>query len=199
LRFIEECWVKGEIDDCQCIGEHIALIEGNWQKIVNVLDNIKIDPYFKSFIAQCKNAGMPVYIGSNGIDKVLSHILTREGIEVSGSWAYHLIESDKGWALEFPKDKERGICQVPHSIACKCALLEASRLAKITSDVPYKIVIGDSKSDFCWANKADFVFGKKKLAQYCDEQNIDHLPFSDFSHISEYMTKYEIFDRTASI
>lgn len=197
-KIIEERWVNGEIDDCQCMGEQIALIEGNWQKIVGVLDTIKIDPYFKSFIAQCNEIGLPVYIGSNGIDRVVSYILHKEGIQVNGTWSYHLIESDKGWQLEFPKSETRGFCQVQHSIACKCTLLETDSRALSGRENPYKIVIGDSKSDFCWSHKADFVFGKNKLAQYCRERDIDHLSFTDFSHINEYMTQCEIFTKTAS-
>ncbi len=191
---IEERWVKGEIDDCQCMAQQIALIHGNWQDIVQVLDTIKIDPYFKSFIALCKKASLPIYIGSNGIDRVISHILNRENIQVEGTWSYHLIESGQGWSLQFPQCDGRDFCHVPHSVACKCALLDKHKSAgKIGNVEPYRIVIGDSKSDFCWSNKADLVFGKAKLAGYCVERELNHLPFVDFSQINSELTNSGIF------
>lgn len=179
---IEERWVNGEIDDCQCMAQQIALIDGAWPNIVKVVDNsIAIDPHFKSFMALCNSMNIPVYIGSNGLDRIIKHILNRECIEVEGYWAYRLVEGNKSWSLEFPQGEKRGKCKTPSSIACKCALLEKKR----TDSDPYKIVIGDSKSDFCWSTQADFVFAKTKLAQYCLEQDIDHQTFVDFSHISE--------------
>ncbi len=192
-KVIEEQWVNGKIDDCQCMSEQIALIQGDWKRITGVLDQIKIDPYFKDFVAQCRSHNVPLHIGSNGIDRVLKYILDREHIQVDGIWSYHLIESNNGWALKFPKDKERGICQIAHSIACKCTLLEPAKVSKITDKNAYKIVIGDSKSDFCWSNKADFVFAKKKLAQYCGARDIDYLSFDNFLDINSILANKGIF------
>jgi 2-hydroxy-3-keto-5-methylthiopentenyl-1-phosphate phosphatase len=183
---IEERWLSGDIDDCQCMAQQIALIDGAWANIVKVVDSsIAIDPHFKSFMTLCNDMRIPVYIGSNGLDRIITHILNRESIQVAGYWAYRLVEKHKSWSLEFPQGEKRGKCKTPHSIACKCALLER----KLTDKEPYKIVIGDSKSDFCWSTKADFVFAKSKLAQYCREQDIDHQTFVDFSHISECLAQ----------
>lgn len=177
---IEESWVKGEIDDCQCMAEQIALIRGDWKKITHIMDSIEIDPHFQSFTSFCSEHNIPIYIGSNGLDKVIEYILDRKNISVSGSWAYYLQNNNGNWSLKFPQGEERGSCKVPASIACKCALLEK----KLTQTTPYKIVVGDSKSDFCWAHKADLVLAKPKLAKYCSEQNITHEPFSDFEQIT---------------
>jgi len=201
-KIIEARWVNGEIDDCECMSQQFSLINGNWNNIVAVADTIGIDPYFRAFVAQCQSANIPVYIGSNGADTVMQYILDREQISFDGYWAYRLIESNDKWFLEFPQDEQRGICQAPKSIACKCALVERS-LARWRSNqgnllmkntIPYKIVIGDSRSDFCWTHKADLVFAKGKLAQYCWQQNINCLSFSDFSQINECLKNAQIFD-----
>ena len=164
--------------------------------IVRVSDTIGIDPYFKAFVGQCNNANIPIFIGSNGADRVMKYILDREQINIDGYWAYRLIESGDKWSLEFPLDENRGNCQVPKSIACKCALIESSLAAMkhVSQKNPYKIVIGDSRSDFCWTHKADLVFAKGKLAQYCRQENINNLSFSDFSQINEYLKNARIFD-----
>src|ERR1700678_3886670 len=63
-RVIEQRWENGEIDDCQCMSQQIALIRADWSDITKVLDTIQIDTHFKSFVEQCNQANIPVYIGS---------------------------------------------------------------------------------------------------------------------------------------
>jgi len=183
-KVIEKRWENGEIADCECMSEQISLIRGSWQDITKVLDRIDLDAHFKSFIEQCKKASMPVYIGSNGLDRVIDYFFAREGIKVNGVWAYGLIESSNGWSLEFRSNQPRGICQVPNSIVCKCELLESYPSGAERKN-SYRIVIGDSRSDFCWVHKADFVFAKSKLAQYCAKNNINYASFTDFADISQ--------------
>ncbi len=183
-RDIEKRWEEGEIDDCQCMSRQIALIRGNWQDIVRVLDTIEMDAHFKSFVEQCNQIDIPIYIGSNGLDRVINYFFAREGVKVKDIWSYRLIESNRQWSLEFPADKPRSICQAPNSVACKCALLD-SHLNRVENN--YRIVIGDSRSDFCWVQKADFVFAKSKLAQYCADSDINHARFTDFADISKYL------------
>jgi 2-hydroxy-3-keto-5-methylthiopentenyl-1-phosphate phosphatase len=181
---IEQRWLDGKIDDCECMAQQIALIRGAWKNIAEVIDGgITIDPHFKSFISLCNQQDIPVHIGSSGLDMVIKYILDREGIKVNGFWAYKLIEANNSWSLEFPQTGHRERCRTPNSAACKCTLLDN----KLTHFQPYRIVIGDSKSDFCWSNKADFVFAKAKLAQYCAEENIMHQPFVDFSQINDQL------------
>jgi len=184
-RVIEQRWENGEIDDCQCMSEQISLIHGRWSDITKVLDTIQIDPHFKSFVDQCNRANIPVYIGSNGLDKVIAYFLERENIKVEDIWSYRLIQSNSQWSLAFPEGQARGVCQTPGSVACKCALVEAHR--QESQDI-YRIVVGDSKSDFCWVQKADFVFAKSKLAMYCQEKQIDHLSFTNFADISHSLS-----------
>jgi len=186
---IEQRWLDGEIDDCECMAQQIALIRGDWHKIAGIIDGISIDPHFRSFIDICKKANIPIYIGSNGLDRVIMYILDRENIEVDGYWAYRLLNK-QGWSLEFPMNEKRGDCQAANSIACKCALVEKKALeAQVKQNNLYKIVIGDSRSDFCWAHKADFVFAKSKLAKYCLERNIPHISFSDFSQVNQELER----------
>ena len=108
---IEERWVNGDLDDCECMAQQVSLIRGDWQKITEVIDEIKIDPNFKSFVSLCKKANILVYIGSNGLDRVIEYVLAKENIEIDGYWAYHLLE-ENGWALKFPTNEARAIAKL---------------------------------------------------------------------------------------
>jgi len=183
-RVIEKRWENDEIDDCECMSQQISLIRGDWRDIVRVLDTIEMDAHFKSFVEQCNQACIPIYVGSNGLDRVINYFFAREGIKVKDIWSYRLIESNSQWSLEFPHGQPRGVCQAANSVACKCTLLE-SHLAG--AENTYRVVIGDSRSDFCWVQKADFVFAKSKLAQHCRDKQINHLSFTNFADINRYL------------
>ena len=58
---------------------------------------------------------------------------------------------------------------------CKCAIINNTNKVKIA--------IGDGRSDFCFSGQANLVFAKAKLLNYCQENNIQHYPFSDFNDI----------------
>ena len=61
---------------------------------------------------------------------------------------------------------------------CKC---------KIVSDLKqeYKnvVYIGDGVSDFCVADKADVLYAKSKLLNYCKDKGIECVPYSSFKDI----------------
>jgi 2-hydroxy-3-keto-5-methylthiopentenyl-1-phosphate phosphatase len=192
-RLIEKRWENGEIDDCECMSQQIRLIRGSWSDIVSTLDTIQMDAHFKSFAEKCRQSETPLYVGSNGLDKVISYFFEREGIEVDGLWAYQLTESNGFWSLQFPKDAHRKGCRVAHSIACKCSLLESTLIDNQAGINTYNIVIGDGRSDFCWVNKANFVFAKSKLAQYCLDNQLDHVEFDNFADINQYLNEMNRF------
>ena len=50
-----------------------------------------------------------------------------------------------------------------------------------------QIYIGDGRSDFCVAGRADLVFAKDKLADYCSDKNIPFIAFDDFADLLSRM------------
>jgi 2-hydroxy-3-keto-5-methylthiopentenyl-1-phosphate phosphatase len=114
---------------------------------------------------------------SDGIDRIIEHILEREGVQVDCVWSNRMVEDKSGkFTLEFPNasaDCSLGIC--------KCALLEKAGTA-IT-----RVVIGDSKSDFCWAKVADILFAKKKLIDYCRNEGLAHIEFENFQSVQKVL------------
>lgn len=172
---IEERWVRGEIGSRECMALQVPLIRGGWEGVVSVLDHVKIDPTFPKFANWCRQNGVSLKIVSDGIDRVIHHILKRENIHVDNVWANHLVEAeDKSLQLTFPYAPQVAGCG---SGLCKCRILENG------PSRPLKVVIGDGRSDFCWSAEADLVFAKSKLLSHCKQNNIAYVAYEDFHSV----------------
>ncbi|HEY9791077.1 MAG TPA: MtnX-like HAD-IB family phosphatase [Candidatus Obscuribacterales bacterium] len=172
---IEARWENGEIGSRECMQQQVPLIEGGWPAMLSVLDRVEIDNSFATFVNWCKLRGVKISIVSDGIDRVIQHLLQREKVTVEHIWANHLIEDKQGaLSLELPKAGRRVVCS---SGLCKCQVLDAAGASVL------KVVIGDGRSDFCWARNADLLFAKDKLLKHCQTNNIAHLPFDNFVQI----------------
>jgi len=169
---IEDRWVKGEIGSRECMALQVPLIRGGWKAILEVLNEVKIDPSFPKFASWCKQNGIALKVVSDGIDRVIHHILKREGIYVTNVWANHLVEDEQeNLSLTFPHAPVVLACG---SGLCKCKILENGPKRTM------KVVIGDGRSDFCWSNDADLVFAKDKLLAYCKQMGINSVAYEDF-------------------
>ena len=171
---VEERWVRGEIGSRECMLRQVELMHGGWQAIERELASVQLEPTFAPFAAWCRENGIPLYIVSDGLDRVIHFLLEREGIEVEAVWANCLKERAESLTLDYSAVPLFGACQ---SGICKCGVID-----RVRGDA-FSVIIGDGLSDRCWSPHADLVFAKDKLLTYCREQLIDHLPFRDFRSV----------------
>lgn len=172
---IEERWIRGEIGSRECMKQQVPLIRGGWKAVERVLDNVSIDPTFPKFASWCRKNGVSLKVVSDGIDKVIHHILKREKIHVDNVWANHLFENADGQLeLSFPHAPQIAGCG---SGLCKCKILSSGSSRYV------KAIIGDGRSDFCWSADADLVFAKKSLAKHCRETGVKFSYYEDFTSI----------------
>lgn len=178
---IEARWVRGEIGSRECMALQVPLLRGGWQAVLKELDSVKVDPSFARFARWCRQNGVPLRIVSDGMDKVIHYILKREGIQVDGVFANHLVEDADGTLrLVFPHAPQRVNCGAG---VCKCQILEAGRNRSM------KAVIGDGRSDFCWSEEADLLFAKSKLLEHCKSIGKPCVAYTDFDVISRVLTE----------
>lgn len=172
---IEQLWLDGKIGSAECMSRQIPLLKGSWTAISKVLDSLEIDPFFKSFVDWCNQRNFQITVVSDGMDRVIRYFLQRHNIVVDNIIANRLIEDSQGSFQLLPADRARTPgCQ---SGVCKC--LVAQQVSSLTT----KVIIGDSKSDFCWAKEGDVLFAKKKLLQFCQQEQIPHFAYSNFADI----------------
>jgi 2,3-diketo-5-methylthio-1-phosphopentane phosphatase len=172
-QVIEDSWVKGEIGSRECLDKQIRLIRGGWPAMKKVLDEkAVVTPGFVEFARWCKESNVPLVIVSDGIDKVIDYIFSKAGVRPDAIFSNRLLEhADGSVEMTFPFGADAcggGVC--------KCNVYAGSA-AKLS------IVIGDGKSDFCWARKADLVFAKKSLEKFCQKENLNYHSFDNFNDI----------------
>lgn len=183
-REIEDQWAAGNISTRECMAKQIQLIQGGWEEMNAVLKEASIDPTFESFTSWCRDQGIKLHVVSDGLDYVIKHLLGREHIKVDTIIANELILDDTGkffiniFHPAGPRVERRHGCG---GCVCKCSVLETLAPRKHT------VVIGDGRSDFCWAPKADTLFVKNKLHTYAEQQRIPHVPFQSFTDIQNYL------------
>ena len=70
--------------------------------------------------------------------------------------------------------------------AATAKLCRATASAAFTDGEPrqLRIVVGDGRSDFCVAGRADLVLAKGALLDHCRAANMPHLAFADFDEAS---------------
>jgi 2,3-diketo-5-methylthio-1-phosphopentane phosphatase len=143
------------------------------------LDHVRIDPDFAAFARDASAAGIGLQIISDGLDYAIRAILARHHLQDIPVHANRLVaDGERRWRLEFPyadPDCRSG------SGMCKCA-----KLAKARVRAPRVLLIGDGVSDYCAAERADFVFAKHRLLEHCRAAGIPHVPivgFADALHL----------------
>jgi 2,3-diketo-5-methylthio-1-phosphopentane phosphatase len=184
---VEAEWEAGKIGSRECMAQQVALVKGGWKAMQRVLESVELESSFKPFVAWCRKQGVPLRIVSDGLDQVIYYLLNREGIKVDFIFANRLVESQDGkFSLLFPYSASEAICS---SGVCKCKLLNDTGVHTNLSN-PVKIVVGDGRSDFCWASAADLVFAKSKLLTHCKENKLPYVALKDFNGITSYIEEH---------
>ncbi|MBP7861313.1 MtnX-like HAD-IB family phosphatase [bacterium] len=162
---IEALWVAGKINGRECMSRQIPLIRGGWDAIEKVLATVELDKGFGAFVAWCRFRHIPFSIVSDGLDIVINTLLKRENVRVDKIWSNRLIENEFGsLRIEFPERAHRVVCQTGR---CKCQVLDMAPKGDL------KVVIGDGRSDYCWAQNADVLFAKDSLSRHCKSEGIN--------------------------
>lgn len=177
---IEEQWKAGLIGSRECMIRQVDLVRATPEEIDRFIENIEIDPGFANFVNLCSSLGHAVTVVSDGLDRTIGTVLKRSGIDVPFranrlSWA-----GGKRWRLKFPH--ARSDCATLAG-NCKCQFAEAERASP-------RIVVGDGRSDYCIAGRADLVLAKSALAARCREQRLPHIEFRDFAEASELLMSW---------
>ena len=59
------------------------------------------------------------------------------------------------------------------------------RQGRLVHGFGINLLIGDGRSDQCFAEEADFVFAKDSLADHCAENALPHMAFANFADASK--------------
>lgn len=166
---VEQEWLAGRIGSRECLAQQAALIRATPEELDAALADVSIDPDFVPFVAAARRAGATMQVVSDGFDRCILPVLRRSGINlpVTSNRLRH-VGGDR-WAAEFPAFAPD--CSAMSGV-CKCRASQTERM---------EVLIGDGRSDFCLASRADVVLAKGKLAVHCADNNYPFTPINSFT------------------
>ena len=68
-----------------------------------------------------------------------------------------------------------------------CGNCKRNHILNTSADEDMIVYVGDGYSDRCPVKYADFVFAKRQLIKYCQEQNITYFEFNHFGDVEAKM------------
>lgn len=176
---LEDDWRAGRIGSRQCMKGQVELLELDRATLDAHLDGMRIDHGFAEFVQSARVADVPLRIVSDGLDYAIHRILARHQLQGLPVSANHLVATGaKQWTLESPL--QAAGCT---SGTCKC------RFAGHADPDPgcRVLLIGDGASDFCVANRVDFVFAKNRLVEHCRAAGIPYAAITCFEDAIELL------------
>ena len=169
---LEQDWRAGRIGSRQCMAGLVDLLRMTRAEFDGHLAGLDIDPAFPVFVGAARKLDVPIRVVSDGLDLAIRQILGRYGLGDLPLAANQLApaESPGRWRLTSPFQADH--CR---SGTCKCACV-----AQAQSGGARTLLIGDGASDFCAADRADFVFAKHELMTHCRAAGIHSVPITGF-------------------
>jgi 2-hydroxy-3-keto-5-methylthiopentenyl-1-phosphate phosphatase len=147
------------------------------------VDQFAVDPHFPEFVRFCRRYEIPVTVLSDGQDAYVERLLAKSlGMRIP-FFANHTdflkVDGRNKISVSFPyTDAECSLCG-----NCK-----RNHMLNTSADEDVLIYVGDGYSDRCPVRYADFVFAKRQLIAYCQDQNITYF---DFNHFGDVQAKME--------
>lgn len=172
---INDKWLKGELSTVDCARETFKLFDTNEEELRQfLLDEVKLDEYFPSFLDICNKENFKVYIVSDGYDFNINTVLAKYGIDNLSYFSNEMIIDGTSFDIK----------SIYGSKDCNdCGTCKTEIIRKLRPKQKATIYIGDGYSDICAAKTADIIFAKDDLLKYCKKNDIDFIPFNDFSDI----------------
>jgi 2-hydroxy-3-keto-5-methylthiopentenyl-1-phosphate phosphatase len=189
-RDIEQSWAKGEIGSRECLAMQTRLIKAHECDLLGFVEEIEIDETFIDFVRYCQDESSDLIIISDGIDLFINSILTRYGLSDMRVYANSLGHNSNGYEMAFSYFRED--CRSRSGI-CKCRIME-----ELSSPEGINILIGDGRSDFCVAAKADLIFAKSSLSEFCTREKIPYIEHKEFEDIREWLINQKRRDGSVS-
>jgi len=184
LSFEEE-WRAGRIGSRDCLRAQMSLVRASRKPIDALLDEIGIDEGLVALLEMCAGQQITTHIISDGFDYCIRRILSGASKRVAAFLrggrvcAGHLESRGHLWRTEFPFFHQT----CGHGCAtCKPAVM---RLLNKTNAPA--IFVGDGLSDRYAVESADLVFAKDRLAAYCGEKSIEHIPYQSLGDVAAHI------------
>ena len=176
-QLIEQEWKAGRIGSRECMVRQIDLVRATPAEMDAFIGAVEIDRGFAGFAGLLRRLGHVTVVVSDGLDRTIRTVLDRNNINVP-YFANHLQwRGDDRWRLTFPHAKTE--CRMLAG-NCKCSFAEGR-------PQELRILVGDGRSDFCLAERADMVLAKDSLLGHCRKSGLPHIAFENFDEATRLL------------
>jgi len=179
---VEAEWQAGRITSRACLARQVDLLRATPEQIAATVRELPLDPAFIPFVTHAWLRGAGVSIVSDGFDQSIVPLLHANGIDLPLSCNRLIHLGADRWAAAFSADG--ALCG---SGTCKCAVVPKDRTV---------VLVGDGRSDFCLARRADYVLAKGRLADFCRDEGIPHQRISGFADALPFIAAQGQFTRS---
>lgn len=174
---LEKKWKDGEIGSRECLSGQISSIRIPKRALDRYLAGVRIDPYFKPLMRLFRSHRIKSYILSDNFDYILRGVLRSHGIGDADIYCNSLTVTGDRLLPRFPFVNKR----CPDCAHCKTKNLKAK-----TGKGETVVYVGDGRSDACPSERADLVFAKEYLKDYCRKKDLNYRPFTGLRDVYEY-------------
>jgi len=164
------------------VGEMFALFPSEQKQEIQayVLDNAGIREGFTELLAYCKQSNIPFLVTSGGIDFFIYPILAP--FDIKSDHIYCNFSNFEGAYIEI-------LWPNPCDDHChnECGMCKTRIIREYSRDTYYRILIGDSLTDFEGSKIVDLVFARSHLLERCLETNLRHKSYETFFDVLEHL------------
>jgi 2-hydroxy-3-keto-5-methylthiopentenyl-1-phosphate phosphatase len=145
-----------------------------------VIDTAGIRPGFGDLLALCKEQEIPFYVTSGGIDFFLKPLLAPFDIERDHIYCN---------SADFNGDQIQILWPHPCDAHCNndCGMCKTRIIREYDTASYYRILIGDSITDFEGAKLADLIFARSHLAARCRELDLPFYEYDTFHDVIDVL------------
>lgn len=179
---IEQLWIDGQIGSRECLSRQFDLVRVSPGELDEFLDDFELDDGVFEILGFCREMGSQAHIVSDGFEYYIrrmlgKHIGDAQVLSTLDVWANRLfpVGNDR-WQTSFPHKTK--IC-LDGCATCKPAVMRIVNTLRVPT-----IFIGDGLSDRFAAENADIVYAKDKLGEFCRQNKVEHLNYSDLYQVA---------------
>ncbi|NMO97995.1 2-hydroxy-3-keto-5-methylthiopentenyl-1-phosphate phosphatase [Paenibacillus lemnae] len=164
------------------VGAMFALFPSSQQEEITsfVINQAVIRAGFGEYLDYLKSQGIPFYVTSGGIDFFVKPLLEPFGIPEDHIFCNGADFSGDTIEITWPHPCGEGCSN-------ECGMCKVTVMKDFSPDDYFRILIGDSITDFEGAKKADLVYSRAALTEQCEKLGVNHVPFHNFHDIIQDM------------
>ncbi|ANE47922.1 2-hydroxy-3-keto-5-methylthiopentenyl-1-phosphate phosphatase [Paenibacillus swuensis] len=181
-ELVEQLTAK-QISLQQCVGSMFRLFPSTMRDEVAdfAIANARIREGFEELLTFCGEQQIPFLVTSGGIDFFLQPILKPFEGRIDRIYCNGSNFSGEQMEITWPYACDE------HCANGACGMCKTSIIRGFDADKHYRILIGDSISDFEGAKIADLVFSRSHLTELCEELELPHIPFTTFHDVLRHL------------